>query len=135
MNSQSSTTLVKPLIAETIMPYQPFSAVIHKNMNPHQQKAISRDDYGALFKDHDKITDPERLEQGRRNAKIWHDLVRVPENVRCRCARTDCRFHGNCTKCIALHRHFDGFPSCCESIHDKIAAAILAYRAEQAEAK
>ncbi len=105
---------------------------IHKNMNPHQTKAISRDDYGAIFANADKITDPVRLEQARKNAKEWHDLVRVPENIKCPCKRTDCRFHSNCTKCIALHRYYNTFPKCCEEIHDKIAAALLAYRAEQA---
>ena len=107
---------------------------IHSYMNNNQPVAINREDY------HNRIAeavkhDPNAMEAGRQRAKVWHDLVRNPENVKCRCKKTDCRFHGNCTKCIALHRHFDGFPACCESIHDKIAAAILAYRAEQAEAK
>ncbi|NLO48741.1 MAG: hypothetical protein GX111_10540 [Clostridiales bacterium] len=105
---------------------------IHSHMNKNQNKAINREDY------HNSIAaavkqDPNAMEEGRKRAAIWHDLVRDPENTKCTCKKTDCRFHSNCTKCIALHRHFDGFPSCCESIHDNIACAILAYRAEQAE--
>ena len=107
---------------------------IHSHMNNNQPVAINREEYHNRIAEAVK-NDPDAMEAGRQRAKVWHDLVRNPENVKCRCKMTDCRFHGNCTKCIALHRHFDGFPSCCESIHDKIAAAILAYRAEQAAAE
>jgi hypothetical protein len=105
---------------------------IHSHMNANQKKAVSREDYHNSIAAAVKL-DPNAMEEGRKRAKLWHDLVRDPEKNKCTCKRTDCRFHANCTKCIALHRPFDCFPSCCESIHDKIAGAILTYKAEQGE--
>ena len=60
-------------------------------------------------------------------ADKWAEIVRNPKNTACKCPRTDCWYHGNCVKCVALHRHFEGFPDCVRYIVDEIEAAVEAY--------
>ncbi len=81
-----------------------------------------------LFK-HAKETNAK--DQGVAAADRWHKIVRNPKNRVCTCSHTDCWYHGNCVKCVALHRHFDGFPACDRYIVDKIDDIVDAYWAEQ----
>ena len=109
---------------------------IHKKMNPNQTTApTSRDAYHNGIAAAVEANPEEAWEAHYKRAKGWHDLVRDPKVMKCPCEKTDCRFHDNCTKCIALHRYYNTFPKCCEQIHDNIAECILAYRAEQAGEK
>ena len=104
---------------------------IHTHMNPNQKFATNRNEYAdavAASSASGQLTP----EQARKNVEEWHKLVRDPKKTPCSCPHTDCWYHGNCVKCIALHRAYDGFPYCCRPIHDKIDAAVQAYRAEQA---
>jgi hypothetical protein len=64
-------------------------------------------------------------------ADKWAKIVRNPKNRACTCSQTDCWYHGNCVKCIALHRHFEGFPACVRYIVDEIDELVDAYWAEQ----
>lgn len=61
----------------------------------------------------------------------WSKIVRNPKNRVCVCKNTDCWYHGNCVKCVALHRHFGGFPYCDRYIADKIEEMNDEYWAEQ----
>ncbi|NLO48743.1 MAG: hypothetical protein GX111_10550 [Clostridiales bacterium] len=70
-------------------------------------------------------------DQGVAAADRWHKIVKNPKNRTCTCSHTDCWYHGNCVKCIALHRHFDGFPACDRYIVDKIDDIVDTYWAEQ----
>ena len=64
----------------------------------------------------------------KRVAEEWNDIVKNPKNTACNCPRTDCWYHGNCVKCIALHRSYDGFPNCVRYIVDEIEAVVDAYK-------
>lgn len=103
---------------------------VHVVMNPNQTGAITREEYAERVAEAMSKWDPDEQAAAKQRTKEWHDLVRIPKNVACRCSRTDCVFHGNCTKCIAVHRHYNGFPACFEPIYDKIDAAVQAYKAE-----
>ncbi len=61
----------------------------------------------------------------------WDKIAKDKKNQACRCTHSDCWYHGNCVKCIALHRHFGGFPDCCAYIMDMIEEKNDAYWAEQ----
>lgn len=69
-----------------------------------------------------------RLIQAAQNNKLdllavmdrWSKIVRTPKNRACTCKNTDCWYHGNCVKCVALHRHFSGVPACSRYIIDQI---------------
>lgn len=65
----------------------------------------------------------------------WAAVVRNPKNRACTCPHSDCRYHGNCVKCIALHRAYGSFPYCMNYITDKIEEACDLYWAEHPEAK
>ncbi len=65
----------------------------------------------------------------------WAAIVRNPKNRACTCPQSDCRYHGNCVKCIALHRAYGSFPRCMDYITDKIEEACDLYWAEHPEAK
>lgn len=105
---------------------------IHKKMNPNQTSAPeNREAYHNGIAEAIKENPEAAWEAHYQRAKVWHDLVRDPVVMKCPCAKEDCRFHSNCTKCIALHRYYNTFPKCCEEINDNIAACVLAYRAEQ----
>lgn len=121
---------VDDLISEGIPPEKRHN--IHAHMNNNQSIAINREEYARRVSEGVKA-DPNGKEAGKKRAAEWHALVRDPKNLGCSCPRTDCLFHGNCTKCCAVHRAYDGFPHCCQFIHDKIDAAVQAYRAEQAK--
>lgn len=61
----------------------------------------------------------------------WTKIVRNPKNRACTCKNTDCWYHGNCVKCVALHRHFGGVPACSRYIIDQIEEWTDAYWAAQ----
>ena len=43
------------------------------------------------------------------------------ENTKCTCSNTKCEWHGNCVKCVAIHRHYGQLPNCLQFvIKDKI---------------
>jgi len=44
------------------------------------------------------------------------------EDVKCTCLKIKCEFHGNCYKCVRIHRHFgDHVPDCLQFIlKDKV---------------
>ena len=42
----------------------------------------------------------------------WARIVADPENLKCSCYVTMCEYHGNCLKCVALHKYYKGFPGC-----------------------
>jgi hypothetical protein len=105
---------------------------IHITMNRRQVHATSRDEYYRVTAAWHKEHPEESAELNKKNVAEWHALVRDRKNTACRCSRTDCWYHGNCVKCLALHRYYDGFPACCQDIHDKIDAAAQAYRQEGA---
>ena len=59
---------------------------------------------------------------------MWDDVVNNPKNTACKCSNTDCWFHNNCTKCIALHRNYGGFPACYRDIVDEVEAIVEEYK-------
>lgn len=120
--------IVDDKISEGVPPEKRHN--IHASMNQNQALAIDREEYHKQVAAAVKA-DPDGIAKGKQRAKEWHDLVRIPENVKCPSPYTDFKYHGNCTKCIALHRYYNGFPYCCWPIWDKIDAAVQAYWAEQ----
>ena len=46
------------------------------------------------------------------------------ENLKCSCPKTKCEWHGNCMKCVAIHRYYgEHIPNCLQCIiNDKIKA-------------
>jgi hypothetical protein len=60
----------------------------------------------------------------------WDAVVKNPKNTACKCHHADCWYHSNCTKCIALHRYYDGFPYCERYIVDKVETIVDAYKTE-----
>ena len=61
----------------------------------------------------------------------WNKIAQNPKNRACRCVNTDCWYHGNCVKCIALHRYYAGVPSCVRHLIDDIEDVADAYWTEQ----
>ena len=61
----------------------------------------------------------------------WGAIVRDPANTKCTCPHTDCWYHGNCVKCVALHRHYGGFTYCTRYIVDKIDDIVEEYEKSQ----
>ena len=57
----------------------------------------------------------------------WSEIVTDPANIACKCPQTDCKYHGNCVMCVALHRHYEGAPACLRYLVDNIDAAVEAY--------
>ena len=70
------------------------------------------------------------VDRGVEVANKWQKIAQDPKNRACRCKNVDCWYHGNCVKCIALHRHFGGFPACDRYIVDMIDEKVDAYWAE-----
>ena len=100
---------------------------IHSEMNKSQVTATSRDEYkqkaAAWHREH-----PEQSPELRKKKwEEWDAIIQDPDNLVCSCTKTDCLYHGNCHKCIALHRHYDGFPYCCRDIGEKIEVAVQSY--------
>ena len=56
----------------------------------------------------------------------WDQIVADPENLQCSCEVTVCKYHGDCQKCIAVHRYYDGFPACLREFADKLKAEAAA---------
>jgi hypothetical protein len=108
------------------------------NMHYKIQSGGGNDETG-LIDPHDPDGSRERLIKAREAAGMdmvavmdaWAKIVRNPKNRACTCKHADCWYHGNCVKCIALHRHFEGFPACDRYIVDKIDDIVDAYWAEQ----
>ncbi len=71
------------------------------------------------------------FDRGVEVANKWQKIAQDKKNQACRCKNSDCWYHGNCVKCIALHRHFGGFPFCDRYIADQIEEIVDAYWAEQ----
>ncbi len=61
----------------------------------------------------------------------WDRISKDPKNRACRCKNADCWYHGNCVKCVALHRHYGGVPACVRYIVDDVEKVADAYWAEQ----
>ena len=61
----------------------------------------------------------------------WGEIVADPKNKVCDCPNTECWYHGNCVKCAALHRYYDGFPHCLRYIVDEIDIITENYDREQ----
>lgn len=97
----------------------------------------------GLIDPHDQEESRARLVQAMKDGKLdiyavmdkWDRISKNPKNRACRCRNTDCWYHGNCVKCIALHRHFEGVPACVRYIVDDVEAAAEAYRKEHSEAQ
>ena len=110
---------------------------VHTGHNPGQIHAANRNDYAnGLMERGKEFTEEQKAKMrvaARERVENWHRLVRDPDKNKCSCPRTDCWYHGNCVKCCALHRHYDGFPDCAREIHDKIDAAVQAYKAENSD--
>ena len=60
--------------------------------------------------------------------KRWAAIVADPKNTICDCPKTDCSYHGNCVKCVALHKYYEGFPHCVRYIVDEIETVVEAYK-------
>ena len=103
---------------------------VHSSQNRRQKYSINRADYARLVTAWHNANPEQGAALAKRNTASWHRIVRDPEIIKCRCPRTDCWYHGNCTKCLALHTYYDGFPHCCKDIYDGIDAAIQAYKQE-----
>jgi len=54
------------------------------------------------------------------------EAVECEENLRCKCPKIKCEWHGNCKKCVALHRyHGEHIPNCLQFIiNDKLKALV-----------
>jgi hypothetical protein len=103
-----------------------------KKYNVHY-KIQSDDAPGGLVDPTDPDGSRERLrkamtpEQMKKVTERWAAIVADPENTKCSCPHTDCRYHGNCVKCVALHRYYGGFPYCVRYIVDEIDAIVEAH--------
>ena len=106
------------------------------NMHYKIQSAGGNDKTG-LVDAHDPDGSRKRLVQnaGRQNMievmNTWQKIAQDPKNRACRCKNADCWYHGNCVKCVALHRYYGGFPACDRYIVDMIDEIVDAYWAEQ----
>ena len=63
---------------------------------------------------------PANEEELQEEMKKWAEIVADPENLKCTCPVTACEYHGNCLKCVAIHRYYDGFPACLREFADKL---------------
>ena len=96
-------------------------------------------DKTGLIDPADPVGSRERLMKAREEAgqdvyslmNEWAQVAKTKKNQACRCKNSACWYHGNCVKCIALHRHFGGFPACDRYIADHIEEVEDAYWAEQ----
>ena len=79
------------------------------------------------------ITKDDTPADRRKRADEWAAIVKKPKNTACNCPRTDCWYHGNCVKCIALHRYYQGFPNCVRYIADEVDDIVEAHRKSIAE--
>ena len=52
--------------------------------------------------------------------------VNDENNLKCKCPKVNCEWHGNCKKCVALHRyHANHIPNCLQFIiNDKLKALV-----------
>ena len=108
------------------------------NMHLKFQSSGGNDKTG-LIDPADPVGSRERLMKAREEAgqdvyslmDEWDKVAKNKKNQACRCKNSDCWYHGNCVKCIALHRHFGGFPACDRYIADHIEKIVDAYWAEQ----
>lgn len=111
----------------------------HRYNMHYKIQATGNEDLSHLIDPHDPDGTRERLVKARQASgrdmiavmDEWAKIVRNPKNRACTCKNADCWYHGNCVKCIALHRHFEGFPACVRYIVDMIDEVVDAYRAEQ----
>lgn len=64
----------------------------------------------------------ETKEQFYERAKAARSILANPDNIKCTCPENKCIFHGNCVKCVALHRYNKRHvPQCLEIVfNDKI---------------
>lgn len=58
----------------------------------------------------------------------WDKISKNPKNRACRCKNADCWYHGNCVKCIALHRYYKGVPACVRHVINTVEEAADQYR-------
>ena len=72
----------------------------------------------------------EEQKKVKRGPDRWAEIVRDPKNRACKCPHGDCRYHGNCVKCSALHRAYGSFPYCMNYITDLIEEKCDIYWAE-----
>ncbi|MGD9158362.1 MAG: hypothetical protein PVG39_08160 [Desulfobacteraceae bacterium] len=68
-----------------------------------------------------KANTPEKM---KKVVEKWAAIIADPENTKCDCPNVDCKYHGNCVKCVALHRYYGGFPHCVRYIIDEIDAIV-----------
>ena len=40
------------------------------------------------------------------------EILAVPKNLVCTCPDIECKWHGNCRDCIALHRYYAAVGDC-----------------------
>lgn len=93
----------------------------------------------GLVDEHDQEASRARLVQSMKDGQLdilavmdkWNRIAQNPKNKACRCQNTDCWYHGNCVKCVALHRHYKGVPSCVRYIIDDVEKVADDYWAEQ----
>lgn len=54
--------------------------------------------------------------------KEIRSILANPDNLKCSCPNIKCEWHGNCKKCVALHRHFKKhIPNCLQVVfNDRI---------------
>ena len=105
----------------------------NKKFDLHSKMQASGRPPGSIDPTEDANTSRERLhkldtpELVRARFANWDSVVKSSKNTACKCPRTDCWYHGNCVKCTALHRYFDGFPECIRYIADGIEEHVKAY--------
>ena len=110
---------------------------LEKRYNQHYKIQASGRAEGVLQSTEDPNISRERLAQQdapgvmRQRIENWAEIVRKPKNTACTCPKTDCWYHGNCVKCAALHRYYDGFPQCIRYIVDKVDTIIEEHDASQ----
>jgi len=47
------------------------------------------------------------------------EILAVEDNLKCTCPDIDCKWHGICRDCIALHRYHVTIPNCLEDAIEK----------------
>ncbi|MCK5128412.1 MAG: hypothetical protein KAQ68_01060 [Clostridiales bacterium] len=56
--------------------------------------------------------------------KNIREILEDENNLHCTCPKTQCEWHGDCQKCVAVHRYYkDHIPNCLQQfVNDKIKA-------------
>lgn len=104
-------------------------------LNTHFKMQNDGNEDTGMVDPHNKLESRERLGRSIKEGTLdiyqvmdrWDKIAKNPKNRACRCKNTDCWYHGNCVKCIALHRHYEGVPACVRYIIDDVEAVADRY--------